>query len=179
MTDSLVARVALPLALGLAVAVGVRFVADAGGAPADQIARDQMASGRFVSERDFRGVGESSPAATVLRWWESIQARAPTAAVQGFFASRARRPLDRIRADLAVTRYIFALSKPLVVDQQVSGDTARVFALMPPPGEQVTTSKGTLYAFDLVREQGRWKLADDFLAKRATAERQFAARRVR
>jgi hypothetical protein len=166
--------IAIAIGLALVVAIVVRLATD----PSDPAERTAAPVGRggtpFVGAADFTDLSPSSPGAVVLRWWQANQFRQPPRIVAAFYATANRPPLSRLEADLRLTRYIFRSSKPLVLDQRAEAGRARVFVLLPPPGDPVTSRDGKPYVFDLVRERGRWKLADEFVASRAAAERQFA-----
>ena len=165
-------RVAIALVAAVVIALAVRVATDPDDPVSTEpaVARDADVSA-VVGTADFEQAGARSPGATVLRWWQSNQFRRPVREVAAHYTADSRPSLGKLRADLKLVRYIFTSTKPLVVDQRTEGDTAQVFTLIAPPDERPGSRDSTTYVFAVERERGRWKLADTYLADRATAER--------
>jgi hypothetical protein len=162
--------VAVALLVAVALSLVVRFASGpsgAHGAPA--------VNGTLVRAGDFEHVDRSGPGGVVLRWWQANQFGRPLREIAGFYVAAHRPAARALRADLGVMRYVFRQTKPLVLDEYVTGDTAQVFVLIPPLGKPASNAAGVPYVFRVAREGGQWKLADDFIAQRASGERQFAA----
>jgi hypothetical protein len=165
--------VVLSLVLALALAFAARVATGPGSAHAPAV------TGTLVRAADFEHLDPDGPGSVVLRWWQANQFSRSLRDIQGFYAAPQRPSRVALRSDLKVMRYVFAETKPLVLDEFVTGDTADVFVLMPPLLKPPSDSAGAPYVFHLVREDGRWKLAGDFIADRARGERQFAAQEGR
>jgi hypothetical protein len=159
--------IALSLALALVLALAAHFAAGGAHVPAP--------TGTLVREADFRHLDSNGPGALVLRWWQANQFHRPLRAVDAFYAASDRPTVAALRSDLKVVSYFFDETKPFVLDEYVTGDTAQVFALIPRPRKAVSDSNGLPYVFRAVREGGRWKLADNFIAALAQREREYAA----
>jgi hypothetical protein len=168
--------VAVSLLLGLLLALTLRFTTGPGGAAGAPATRS---SGILVTSADFKPLAPTGPGAVVLRWWQSNQFNEPPRRTARFYASSHRPALQNLRADLGVMVYVFRETKPLVVDEYVSGTTAQVFTIIPPLRKTASADGGLPYIFHLAREGGQWKLADDFIANRAAGERAFAAQQDR
>jgi hypothetical protein len=162
--------------VSLVLALALAFAARLGTGPGIAHA---PATGTLVRDADFEHLDPAGPGGIVLRWWQANQFRRPLKDIQGFYAAPHRPSLVALRSDLKVMRYVFGETKPVVLDEFVTGDSADVFVLMPPLRKPPSDSAGTPYVFHLVREGGRWKLAGDFIAERARGERQFAAQERR
>jgi hypothetical protein len=169
--NGIVRRVAIALAVAVALALVVRFATDPDDPLASQSTAARDAGGtHLVGAADFRGIGPSSPGAVVLRWWQANQFGGSTRRIASFYAADSRPELAALRADRKLTEYIFDSTKPRVLDQRLEGSTAQVLTLLPTPAE-AGTGEGKPYAFKLRRQNDGWKLADAFIAQRATAER--------
>jgi hypothetical protein len=128
-----------------------------------------------VSAADFRDLPRSSPGVTVLRWWQDIQFDKPARTLVSYYAPQSRPATARLAADLRTVQYIFRQSRPVVLDQRVNGSTAEVFTVIPAAGQSVSDG-GMPYLFKLVRVDGSWKLASDYIAERAAVDRDIAAK---
>jgi hypothetical protein len=176
MPKSVAWRIAISLGVALVIALAVRLATD----PDDPVTtepagvRGVPGGPALVTSADFEGVGASSPGAVVLRWWQAIQFRRPVRRVADYYAATSRPKSKDLRADLKLARYIFDSTKPRVLDQRTDGGTAQVFTIIP-PADDVASTEGQPYVFELEREGESWRLADTYLADRADAERTTAA----
>jgi hypothetical protein len=116
----------------------------------------------LVSKKQVERQPAGSPQRALLMWWRALQYKNAVEAVGYFSASLHMTPRR-------VSRYIQAadsslVNRPLLVDEDTVGDKAIVRVLM----ERITKNpNGRLdrerkaQGFNLVREGGSWKLADN------------------
>jgi hypothetical protein len=136
---------------------------------------------QFLTGRDIARQAEGSPARTVLEWWRALQFDNPVVAYR-YYAGQVKRRLSQRELGHQIgfgPGLLNLQARPKVSDVEQEGDEATVFLLMTqvkrnPNGR--TDETLTARSFNLVREDGEWKLADNrYLARYAgNAEAFFA-----
>jgi hypothetical protein len=126
----------------------------------------------LVARKDIDKVGRNSPAAAVLTWWQALQYQDPATARQSYVEGAAPRAMGATIRELGV---FLANSRPTIVDQYVSGDRARVLVLIrstSADNSQISESPAT---FQLRRDGGRWRLADNLYLENHIASQRAAS----
>jgi hypothetical protein len=167
----------------------------------DQPARVQSPRDLLVTEQQIDAVGRGTPAGVVLRWWQALQYRdLPEAKAAysrdvdlGGFIGTTRKGgqlealpnLTRSLGGASVRQAAVELSslvtrsRPVPLEETQTGDTARVLTVIQ---SATFTKKGrprvseVPLAVRLVREDGRWKLADNDYLNEALAAKRAAGR---
>jgi hypothetical protein len=123
-----------------------------------------------ITERVIKGYPTDSPEAALLRWWRALQQGDVGAALR-LYSDRARPSWEAmgIRLKLA-DRYLALFNKLTIqdVDRRPGRASVLVFrenVTRAPNGRTDVTSSSR--GFDLVREHGQWRLADDLFIERA------------
>jgi hypothetical protein len=149
------------------------------GAFGDDPVTERVQQNALVSKRQVERYPEGSPGRAFLEWWRAIQDQnAPVAAQYyrrslGITVKKLDRELSYGPGALGLT------ARPIVVEVDEQGDTATVLTLLEsvvenPNGrsDKVRRARG----FNLVREDGEWKLADNlFLDAQARQYLRFSA----
>lgn len=124
----------------------------------------------IVTREDIARAGNRSPAATVLSWWQSVQFQDAQRA-RSLYAKRV--DVKRLPADIRDLSAFFVGARPVISQTDIRGERARVLALV----QSATFAEGKGYVsetpttFQLAREDGGWRLADDrFMASRRQAQ---------
>ena len=113
-----------------------------------------------ISSDEIRAAA-SSPASALLRWWQLIQFSAPSRELLQFYAPASRPSAKQLSHMIAPIRYYFADRRPIVLDQQVTGQAARVFSFIAGDASRAHPGAGAPAVFNMVRQRGRWFLADN------------------
>jgi hypothetical protein len=129
---------------------------------------------QLLTGRDLARQPEGSPARTVLEWWRALQFDNPVIAY-GHYSDQVKRRLSQreLAHQLGFGPGVLDLgARPRVAEVEEKGDEATVFVLMSkvarnPNGRADETR--TARSFNLVREGGDWKLADNRYLARAAA----------
>jgi hypothetical protein len=117
-----------------------------------------------VTGHDIQSAGEASPAAALLRWWQAIQLGHVRSAINAYSRSVDTKAVPK---EIKHLDYFFVRSKPKIVESKVAGDTVRVLTVVDGAAfeesdpNKVLVVTQTPTSFELKREQGRWKLAND------------------
>jgi hypothetical protein len=127
------------------------------------------AAEQLVSRREIDRFAPGTPARALLSWWRSSQYADRGDYVAGF----ARPVRERVeRRDVVREVTVFAggirTAKPEIVATEIAGDEATVFTLVrfrTPVGSTRFVTTTRRQAFDLIREGGDWRLADDFFVR--------------
>lgn len=114
-----------------------------------------------------RKQSEGSPQAALLEWWRSIQYNDFEGYADLLVAPlRAQRQAsERARRDLTLASGELIRSQPKIDDAEEEQDQATIFTRIEtrqPVGATRFTTSSSPQAFTLVREDGQWKIADDF-----------------
>jgi len=125
---------------------------------------DRVNKLQLVRKADIARHPEGSPAQTFLEWWRALQYGSGTQAVRQYARDVEVDP-KKLQHQLEVGVELLGLrARPAVHDVIEDGDQATVFAVFTsavenPNGraDKVQSPK----AFDLVREDGKWKMADN------------------
>jgi len=126
-----------------------------------------------VTPEYIQRVGTNSPGGTLLRWWRAVQLDQEARAVVAYATSV---DTHRVPHEIAHLTYYVKRSRPSIIKTRTRDGRARVVTLV--NGAQFDQSdphkvlllNHTPASFQLVRQSGRWKLADD-----AYLEQQFRA----
>jgi hypothetical protein len=129
------------------------------GAQTERVRQPQV-----VRKSDIVRHPEGSPARVFMEWWRALQFASASNAVR-LYADGVKVNQERLQRHLEASAGVLGLrARPRVVDVTTRGDTATVFALFTDaelnPNGRVDKA-GTPRAFDLVREGGDWKIADN------------------
>jgi hypothetical protein len=149
-------------ATGLAAVLAVATVtgcADIG--TKDETERVQQP--QLVHQAEIDRYPKGSPAWTLLAWWRALQFNAPANAV-AFYDSRVPVTKQVLQQQLLAGPALGLNDRPRVFDVDEQGDKATVYVLLAhvvrnPNGRNDETR--TPRAFNLVRDGGEWKLADN------------------
>jgi hypothetical protein len=126
-----------------------------------------------VTSQDIQAAGGGSPRAVLLRWWQAVQLRHVQSAIDAYAKSvNTRKVPDEINR----LAYFFVRSRPEIVEVKRMGATARAltvvdgaaFGKSDPNHVLVVTQTPT--SFELKREDGTWKLANDDYLKQMFRE---------
>jgi hypothetical protein len=133
----------------------------------------------LLTKEDVQRLPEGSPARTTFEWWRTLQFDNPVLAVEfydddlGITVERLERQLKWGAGSLGLTQ------KPVLVEVQERGNEAAVLVLLE---NQTTNPNGrvdktrTARSFNLIREGGEWKLAENlYLERQARTQQLFAA----
>lgn len=128
------------------------------------------AAEHLITPADLHRQPAGSPQESLLRWWMSIQYNDFEGYLESLAAPlRQQREADRAApADLGLASGELVRSQPKITDTKLDKGTATIYtrieARQPVGATQFTTSS-TPQAFTLVREGGKWKIADDFFVE--------------
>ena len=132
-------------------------------APLTALAAAQAKSGGpFVTSPEIEAAGRATPSHVVLRFWQLVQFGAAVPEIRTLFAPAVALDEAAFRRQLRAVRYLFAASKPYVVDEQRDGRIGRVFTLISTDG--LRRSRGGTeepFVFRTVKTGSGWRLADN------------------
>jgi hypothetical protein len=122
-----------------------------------------------VTRQQVDAVGKGSPSAALLSWWRALQLNDVPAAEAAYARSVNLRRSDRrrlsLRGELAALSFYLRRSRPEIVDVKETDGTARVSTVIDAARFKTPTAvklvRQTPTSFELRREAGRWKLAND------------------
>ena len=158
------------------LAVGVLVLAGCGSS--GELAPQQYpgAAEQLLTRSDVERQAAGTPQADLVAWWRGSQFAERGAFLRGFAAPVVRRLTEERDLDLDRTLEYFSgsirVTRPEVVDVQVAGRTATVFTMLhmhQPIGAKRFVTATRPQAFAMVRERGRWRLADDYFFKMVVA----------
>jgi hypothetical protein len=164
-------RTQLTLALVACLLAGCGFGGD------DEVT-ERVQQPSLLTREDLESLPEGGAARTVFEWWRTLQFDNPLRAVDfyseelGVTAERLERQMRWGAGALGLTQ------KPRLVEVQKRGDTAAVLVLL----ESVVTNPNgrvdktrTARSFNVLREDGEWKLAENmYLERQAGTQQRFA-----
>ena len=132
----------------------------------------------LVTKKQLASLPEGSPARTVFEWWRSIQFDNPTVAVQ-YYSKKLGITTMTLERQLQFGPGAQNLTaRPHLVGTDENGDHATVQVLLErvTPNPNGRTDKAQVArGFNLVREDGEWKLAENmYLERGARVQRTFA-----
>jgi hypothetical protein len=160
--------------LGLAMLLG-----GCSGLGSDDEVPERVKGPSLLSEADVQGQPAGSPQRTLFEWWRALQFDdAPEAAK--YYASDVDLTTAKLDQILSLGAPTLGLTgRPRVVDTDMNGDAATVRVLLESDDPQANgriDKTQTARAFDLVREAGAWKMADNrYLARPAARVALFEA----
>lgn len=110
---------------------------------------------------------KGSPEETLMNWWRSMQYNDFDGYLEQLSAPlRAERSQDKkAKGEIALVSGELVRAQPQVVNVEKAGNHATVFsriAIRQPVGASRYTTSSTPQAFTLVREGGKWRIAEDF-----------------
>jgi hypothetical protein len=165
-----------PIAILAALAVGA--LVGCAGIGTDDDVKVRVTGPALVTKKQLATLPEGSPARTVYEWWRTIQFDNPTIAVR-YYSKKlgiTTRTLERQLEFGAASQNLNA--RPHLVGTEENGDRATVLVLLEnvsrnPNGR--TDKTQTARGFNLVREDGEWKLAENtYLERGQRIQRAFA-----
>jgi hypothetical protein len=169
-------------ALPLLAALGAGALAGCAGIGTDDDVKVRVTGPALVTKKQLASLPEDSPARTVFEWWRSIQFDNPTIAVQYY-----SRKLDITTLTLEHQLEFGAAAqnlnaRPKLVGTEIDGDRAIVNVLLENvqrnPNGRIDKNQ-TARAFNLVRENGQWKLAENMYLERGERIQRAFARAAR
>lgn len=124
-----------------------------------------------LSDQEVRAAAKGSPERAILEWWRALQFQDP---VTGYdFLSRklkSQTSAEEFRTQIPLLQGRVT-GRPEVVDIVKTGGGTKARALI-----QIAFPSGTLNrTLELVREGGKWRLADDFFIRESIRAAQTAA----
>jgi hypothetical protein len=160
--------------LGLALLLG-----GCSGLGSDDEVPERVKGPSLLSKADVQAQPAGSPQRTLFEWWRALQFDDAPAAAQ-YYASDVRLTTDKLDKILSLGAPTLGLTgRPRVVETDTNGDVATVRVLLEDDEPQANgriDKNQTARAFDLVREAGAWKMADNrYLARPADRVAEFAA----
>ena len=164
--------IALLLALGAGALVGCA------GIGTDDDVNVRVTGPALVTKKQLASLPEGSPARTVFEWWRTIQFDNPTVAAR-YYSRKLNVTAQTLEHQLefgAASQNLNA--RPHLVGTDMDGDHAIVNVLLENlssnPNGRVDKNQ-TARAFNLVREDGEWKLAENmYLDRGERIQRSFA-----
>jgi hypothetical protein len=162
-------------ALGVAAAV----VGSCGGIGSDDQVTERLAEPNVLRTKRLDRVPAGTPQETVMRWWRALQFDNAGDASRYYARSLGLTPTKLDRQLQGTVGVLNLGAIPRLVDVDVEGNRATVQVFLErqdrkPNGrlDRVSTAR----SFNLVRERGEWKLADNLYVERGIrAAKQFTA----
>jgi hypothetical protein len=146
-----------------------------GDEPAERVEQPTLLSAARVER-----LPAGSPERALFEWWRAMQFD-DAAAGAHFYAAGAAVTGEQLDRQLGVARAAFR-ARPGLVDVSRQSERATVAVLLEQravaPNGRVDI-KRTPRAFDLIREKGRWRLADNAYLERAVRDQRALARALR
>jgi hypothetical protein len=149
------------------------------GAFGDDPVTERVQQPALLTKRQVERYPEGTPARTFFEWWRAIQYDNAPAALR-YYADSVGMTLAKMDRQLGYGTGALGLgARPHLVEEDVDGDTATVLALLEsivenPNGRSDKTRKAR--GFNLVKEDGEWKLADNlFIDRQARVYLRFSA----
>ena len=158
--------------------LGAAALAGCAGIGTDDDVKVRVSGPALVTKKQLASLPAGSPARTVFEWWRTIQFDNPTIAVR-YYSKKlgiTRMTLERQLQFGPGAQNLGA--RPHLVGTDVNGDHATVQVLLErqtsnPNGR--TDKTQVARGFNLVREDGEWKLAENmYLERGARVQRTFA-----
>jgi hypothetical protein len=164
----------------IAVVAALAVAATAGcGAFGDDPVTERVQQPGLLTKRQVERHPEGTPQRAFFDWWRAVQYDNAAVAVR-YYARSAGVTVDTLDRQLGIGLEVMGLTaRPHLVEVDESGDTAVVLTLLErvvenPNGraDRVRKPRG----FNLVREDGEWKLADNrFLGRQEQIYNNFTA----
>jgi hypothetical protein len=149
------------------------------GAFGDDPVTERVQQPALLTKRQVERYPEGTPARTFFEWWRAIQYdNAPVAVT--YYQDSVGMTLAKMDRQLGYGSGALGLqARPRLVEEEQNGDAATVLVLLEtivenPNGRSDKTRKPR--GFNLVKEDGEWKLADNlFLDRQARVYLRFSA----
>jgi hypothetical protein len=149
------------------------------GAFGDDPVTERVQQPALLTKRQVERYPEGTPARAFFEWWRAVQYDNSPVAV-GYYQQSADMTVAKLDRQLGYGLEVMGVSaRPILVEVQENGDTATVLTLLEsvvenPNGRSDKVRKPR--AFNLVREDGEWKLADNmFIDRQARIYLNFTA----
>jgi hypothetical protein len=136
-------------------------LAGCGGFGDDDVTNRVVVQGVVTKQQVDRQPADSPQRAT-LEWWRALQYRNPVEAAR-FYSADQHMTTARMNKYIAPADSVLN-RRPIVVDTEISGDKAIVRLLLEQTTKNAngrTDRERRAQAFNLVRENGEWKLAEN------------------
>lgn len=160
------------------LALGACALTGCAGIGGNDAVKQRTTGPELLSKAQVQHYPAGSPARTVFEWWRSIQFDNPVTAARYYSTALGVTP-KTLESQLQFGAGAQNLNaKPKLVEVDENGNRATVMVLLQNtvrnPNGRVDTSQ-TARAFNLVREQGTWKLAENlYLERGARIQKAFA-----
>ena len=165
------------------LALGAGALVGCAGIGTDDDVRVRVTGPALVSKKQIAALPEGSPARTVYEWWRSIQFDNPIVAA-GFYSKElgiTTRTIER-QLEFGAAAQNLNARPHLVGTDMVDADHAIVNVLLENiarnPNGRIDKNQ-TARAFNLVREDGEWKLAENMYLERGERIQRAFARAAR
>jgi hypothetical protein len=165
------------------LALGAGALVGCAGIGTDDDVRVRVTGPALVSKKQIAALPEGSPARTVYEWWRSIQFDNPIVAA-GFYSKElgiTTRTIER-QLEFGAAAQNLNARPTLVGTDMVDADHAIVNVLLENiarnPNGRIDKNQ-TARAFNLVREDGEWKLAENMYLERGERIQRAFARAAR
>jgi hypothetical protein len=139
------------------------------GAFGDDPVTERVTQPALVSKRQVEKYPPGSPARAFFEWWRAVQYDNSPVAVS-YYSSSAGMTVEKLDRQLGYGLEVMGVSaRPILVEVQENGDTATVLTMLETVTENPngrTDRNRRPRAFNLVREDGEWKLADNMYIDR-------------
>jgi len=172
-------RRSLRLATVLATVAFTVGAAGCAGLGSDEEVPERVTGPALVTKAQLARLAPDSPARVVFEWWRALQFDNAIAATK-YYARDVGMTVDKLDRDLSLGASGLGLTaRPRLVEVDENGDKATVLLLLeqltPRPNGRVDKLQ-TARGFNMVRENGEWKLAENrYLARAARIQRFFSA----
>jgi hypothetical protein len=177
--------------IALLLALGAGSLAGCAGIGTDDDLKVRVTGPALVTKKQLASLPADSPARTVFEWWRTLQFDNPTLAVR-YYSDKLRITREKLDEQLQYGAGSQGLNaRPRLVETDMNGDRATVLVLLENQARNVngrTDKTQTARGFNLVREDGEWKLAENTYLERGeriqrafrdAAERQLRAQENR
>ena len=149
------------------------------GLGSDEEVPERTTGPALVTKAQLAALEPGSPARVMFEWWRALQFDNAIAASR-YYARDVGMTVDKLDRDLSLGAAGLGLTtRPRLVEVDEHGDKATVLVLLeqltPRPNGRVDKVQ-TARAFNMVRENGEWKLAENrYVARQARIQRFFSA----
>lgn len=162
----------------LLAALGAGALAGCAGIGDDDAVKTRITGPVLVTKNQIASLPQGSPARAVFEWWRALQFSNPIIAA-GYYSNKLHITPGLLERQLQFGPGAHNLgARPHLVSTDITGDRAVVNVLLEnqssnPNGR--TDKNETARGFNLVREDGQWKLAENlYLERGARIQRAFA-----
>lgn len=144
--------------------------------PTERVSRPKLVTTAQVDRHP-----EGSPTRAFFEWWRSMQFDNPAQAARYYSRELGLTPLKLDKQLRYGTGALSLNQRPRVLEVDEDGDTATLFTVLESstrnPNGRLDTVRSPR-AFNLVREDGAWKLSDNMFIERGVRNQKIFARAV-